>query len=266
MEKTGFTQKIGRLFRLALLVCLCCSVIPTKAQTARITLNLQNATLEQAMNEIKKQTRYLFINKDVKDLDNIKVSVNVVDELITKALDQIFTSHDIVYYIDGKSIIISNRPKTETLPVQIRGQVFDPTGNPIIGASVIVRGTTVGVSTDAEGRFTLEVPAPAASQVLEISYLGYETATVAVGARTDFSVTLRESTSEIESVVVTALGIKRQEKALSYNVQQVGAEELTTVKDANFMNSLAGKVAGVTINTSSSGVGGATKVVLRGGV
>ena len=264
MEKTGFTQKIGRLFRLALLVCLCCSVIPTKAQTARITLNLQNATLEQAMNEIKKQTRYLFINKDVKDLDNIKVSVNVVDELITKALDQIFTSHDIVYYIDGKSIIISNRPKTETLPVQIRGQVFDPTGNPIIGASVIVRGTTVGVSTDAEGRFTLEVPAPAASRYLEISYLGYETASIPVGSRTSFSVTLQESSSEIEQVVVTALGIKREEKALSYNVQQIGAEEITTVKDANFMNSLAGKVAGVTINASSSGVGGATKVVLRG--
>ena len=264
MEKTGFTQKIGRLFRLALLVCLCCSVIPTKAQTARITLNLQNATLEQAMNEIKKQTRYLFINKDVKDLDNIKVSVNVVDELITKALDQIFTSHDIVYYIDGKSIIISNRPKTETLPVQIRGQVFDPTGNPIIGASVIVRGTTVGVSTDAEGRFTLEVPAPAASQTLEVSYLGYETASIPVGSRTSFAVTLQESSSEIESVVVTALGIKREEKALSYNVQQVGAEDITTVKDANFMNSLAGKVAGVTINASSSGVGGATKVVLRG--
>ena len=264
MEKTGFTQKIGRLFRLALLVCLCCSVIPTKAQTARITLNLQNATLEQAMNEIKKQTRYLFINKDVKDLDNIKVSVNVVDELITKALDQIFTSHDIVYYIDGKSIIISNRPKTETLPIQIRGQVFDPTGNPIIGASVIVRGTTVGVSTDAEGRFTLEVPAPAASQTLEVSYLGYETASIPVGSRTSFAVTLQESSSEIESVVVTALGIKREEKALSYNVQQVGAEDITTVKDANFMNSLAGKVAGVTINASSSGVGGATKVVLRG--
>lgn len=76
MEKTGFTQKIGRLFRLTLLVCLSCSVISAKAQTARITLNLQNATLEQAMDEIKKQTRYLFINQDVKGLDNLKVSIN----------------------------------------------------------------------------------------------------------------------------------------------------------------------------------------------
>ncbi len=264
MEKTGFTQKIGRLFRLTLLVCLSCSVISAKAQTARITLNLQNATLEQAMDEIKKQTRYLFINQDVKGLDNLKVSINVVDELISKVLDGIFTPHGIAYYIDGKSIIISNRPKAESTPVRVQGRVTDASGQPVIGASVIVRGTTLGVSTDAEGRFSLEVPAPAASRYLEISYLGYETASIPVGSRTSFSVTLQESSSEIEQVVVTALGIKREEKALSYNVQQIGAEEITTVKDANFMNSLAGKVAGVTINASSSGVGGATKVVLRG--
>ena len=264
MEKTGFTQKIGRLFRLTLLVCLSCSAISAKAQTARITLNLQNATLEQAMNEIKKQTRYLFINQDVKGLDNLKVSINVVDELISKVLDGIFTPHGIAYYIDGKSIIISNRPKAESTPVRVQGRVTDASGQPVIGASVIVRGTTLGVSTDAEGRFALEVPAPAASRYLEISYLGYETASIPVGSRTSFSVTLQESSSEIEQVVVTALGIKREEKALSYNVQQIGAEEITTVKDANFMNSLAGKVAGVTINASSSGVGGATKVVLRG--
>ena len=179
-------------------------------------------------------------------------------------MDGIFTPHGIAYYIDGKSIIISNRPKAESTPVRVQGRVTDASGQPVIGASVIVRGTTLGVSTDAEGRFALEVPAPAASRYLEISYLGYETASIPVGSRTSFSVTLQESSSEIEQVVVTALGIKREEKALSYNVQQIGAEEITTVKDANFMNSLAGKVAGVTINTSSSGVGGATKVVLRG--
>lgn len=82
---------------------------------------------------------------------------------------------------------------------------------------------------------------------------------VSVGNRTSFDVTLHEAASEIEGVVVTALGIKRQEKALSYNVQQVKAEDITTVKDANFINSLTGKVAGVTINASSSGVGGASK-------
>ena len=264
MEKTGFTQKIGRLFRLALLVCLCCAVFTAKAQTARITLNLQNATLEQAMDKIKAQTRYLFINRDVEDLESRKVSINVSNELITKVLDLLFSPFDIGYDIDGRSIFIYKQQAAATRPVPVSGRVTDANGQPVIGASVIVRGTTLGVSTDTEGRFTLEVPAPAASQTLEVSYLGYETATIPVGSRTSFAVTLRESTSEIEQVVVTALGIKREEKALSYNVQQVGAEEITTVKDANFMNSLAGKVAGVTINASSSGVGGATKVVLRG--
>ncbi|KAA2691837.1 TonB-dependent receptor plug domain-containing protein, partial [Alistipes onderdonkii] len=98
----------------------------------------------------------------------------------------------------------------------------------------------------------------------EVSYLGYETLVVDVGNRTAFDLTLQESSAEIEQVVVTALGIKRSEKAVAYNVQQVKAEDLTTVKDANFINSLTGKVAGVTINTSSSGVGGASKVILRG--
>ena len=264
MEKTGFAQKNGRLFRLALLVCLSCVLFTAKAQTARITLNLQNVTLEQAMDKIKAQTRYLFINRDVEDLESRKVSINVSNELITKVLDQLFTPFDIGYDIDGRSIFIYKQQAAATRPVPVSGRVTDAKGQPVIGASVIVRGTTLGVSTDAEGRFTLEVPAPAASQTLEVSYLGYETATIPVGSRTSFAVTLRESASEIESVVVTALGIKREEKALSYNVQQVGAEEITTVKDANFMNSLAGKVAGVTINASSSGVGGATKVVLRG--
>ena len=264
MEKTGFTQKIGRLFRLALLVCLNCAVFTVQAQTARITLDLQNATLEQAMDKIKAQTWYLFINRDVEDLESRKVSINVSNELITKVLDQLFSPFDIGYDIDGRSIFIYKQQAAETQPVTVTGRVTDAKGQPVVGASVIVRGTTLGVSTDAEGRFTLEVPAPAASQALEVSYLGYETTTIPVGSRTTFAVTLRESTSEIESVVVTALGIRRQEKALSYNVQQVEASDITLVKDANFMNSLSGKVAGVTINASSSGVGGATKVVLRG--
>ena len=264
MEKTGFAQKNGRLFRLALLVCLSCVLFTARAQTARITLNLQNATLEQAMDRIKAQTRYLFINRDVEGLKSRKVSINVSNELITRVLDQLFSPFDIGYDIDGRSIFIYKQQAAAARPVPVSGRVTDASGQPIIGASVIVRGTTLGVSTDAEGRFSLEVPAPAASQALEVSYLGYETATIPVGSRTSFAVTLQESSSEIESVVVTALGIKREEKALSYNVQQVGAEEITTVKDANFMNSLSGKVAGVTINASSSGVGGATKVVLRG--
>ena len=149
-------------------------------------------------------------------------------------------------------------------PTTVKGRVVDDKGQPVIGAAVVVQGTSVGASTGTDGTFTLSVPAPASAATLEINFLGYDPVTVAVGQRTMFEITLHEAASEIESVVVTALGIKRSEKALSYNVTQVNADEINTVKDANFMNALAGKVAGLTINSSSSGIGGAAKVTLRG--
>ena len=263
MNKTRFC-KIRNLFEVILLMCLSLHIRGAQAQTARFTIHMENVSMEQVVNEIEKQSRYLFLfNKDI-DSRRIIVSVDAENQTITQILPGLFEGTGLDYTIEGMSILVTKKTDMSGDPVSVRGKVVDPQGQPIVGASVIVRGTTVGVSTDAAGRFKLEVPAPAASRVLEISYLGYETAHVAVGTRTRFDITLREAASEIEQVVVTALGIKRQEKALSYNVQQVAPSDITMVKDANFMNSLAGKVAGVTINTSSSGVGGASKVVMRG--
>ena len=245
-------------------MCLSLQIRGAQAQTARFTIHMENVPMEQVVNEIEKQSRYLFLfNKDI-DSRRIIVSVHAENQTITQILPVLFKDTELDYTIEGMSILVTKKAEASEKPVQVRGKVLDQQGLPIVGASVIVQGTTVGVSTDAQGRFELVVPAPVASRVLEISYLGYETAHVAVGSRTRFDVTLREAASEIEQVVVTALGIKRQEKALSYNVQQVAPSDITMVKDANFMNSLAGKVAGVTINTSSSGVGGASKVVMRG--
>lgn len=263
MEKTGFLQ-YRRLFRLTLLACFSFVALSVKAQTVRVSLDMKDASLEQVMDEIKKQTKYLFINQDVTDIDRHKVSIKVSEQPITEVLNQIFAPFKIGYRIERINIFIFNQPQIAANPVQVKGRVTDSNGVPIIGASVVIKGTTIGVSTDVDGTFSLQVPPPTETALLEISYLGYDPATVVVGSRTSFDIALHESASEIESVVVTALGIKRQEKALSYNVQQVEAKDITTVKDANFINSLTGKVAGVTINASSSGVGGAAKVVLRG--
>ena len=263
MNKTRFC-KIRNLFEVILLMCLSLQIRGAQAQTARFTIHLENVPMEQVVNEIEAQSRYLFLfNKDI-DSRRIIVSVNAENQTITQILPALFKDTGLDYTIEGMSILVTKKSDESENPVMVSGRVTDLKGLPIVGASVIVQGTTVGVSTDAQGRFELEVPAPAASRVLEISYLGYETTRVAVGSRTRFDVTLREAASEIEQVVVTALGIKRQEKALSYNVQQVAPSDITMVKDANFMNSLTGKVAGVTINASSSGVGGASKVVMRG--
>lgn len=144
---------------------------------------------------------------------------------------------------------------------KVTGRVVDSTGEPLIGATIMVEGTKDGTVTDIDGNFTINTTSKAK---LVISYVGYTTQTILVGDKTTIDVTLKEVANTMNEVVVTALGIKRAEKALSYNVQSVGSNELTRNKDANFVNSLNGKVAGVSIAKSASGVGGATRVIMRG--
>ena len=144
---------------------------------------------------------------------------------------------------------------------KVTGRVVDSAGEPLIGATIMVEGTKDGTVTDIDGNFTINTTSKAK---LVISYVGYTTQTILVGDKTTIDVTLKEVANTMNEVVVTALGIKRAEKALSYNVQSVGSNELTRNKDANFVNSLNGKVAGVSISKSASGVGGATRVIMRG--
>ena len=146
----------------------------------------------------------------------------------------------------------------------VSGIVLDAADHePLTGATVSVKGVTGhGALTDMDGKFTIKNIK--AGAVLVVSYIGYTTKEVAVGNLSDLTIELVSADKQLETVVVTALGIKRSQKALSYNVQEVKNDALTTVKDANFMNSLNGKVAGVNIQRSASGVGGATRVVMRG--
>ena len=173
------------------------------------------------------------------------MSLDVSAVPLTDALKQMIAGTNLTYDIRSLSIILSVKKAEQS--VIVSGQICDVGGLPIIGATVLIHGTSTGVTTDAEGRFTLTVDTPSPAS-LDISYLGYESQSLAVGSRTTFDIVLREAASEIESVVVTALGIKRSEKALSYNVQQVNSEDIIGNKDVNFINSLNGKVAGVNIN------------------
>ncbi|HTI89819.1 MAG TPA: SusC/RagA family TonB-linked outer membrane protein [Puia sp.] len=143
----------------------------------------------------------------------------------------------------------------------ISGKITAADGTAIAGVSVAVKGTRKGTATNAAGEFTIEAKK---GDVLVVSYIGYQTQEVTVSDATTLSITLQVGTSQLNEVVVTALGIQRQAKSLTYSVQKIGNDQLTTVKDASFVNSLTGKVAGVTITKSSSGIGGSTRVVLRG--
>jgi len=143
----------------------------------------------------------------------------------------------------------------------VSGVVKDETGSPLPGVSVSIKGTTKGTRTDGNGAFTLNV---APGDVLVFSYVGYVKKEVTVGSQTEYVISLDPNPNSLNEVVVTALGVKKSEKSLVYANQVVSGDQLTAVKTDNLMNSLNGKVAGVDISPSSSGVGGSVKVILRG--
>ena len=144
----------------------------------------------------------------------------------------------------------------------VRGTVTDAEGAPLIGAGVTVEGVQgVGTITDLDGRYLLSLPGGAT--VLRFSYIGLEDVVVPIQGREVIDIVMETQATVLDGVVVTALGIRRAERAVSYNVQKVDDNAFVT-KDANLVNSLSGRIAGVQVNASSAGIGGETKVVMRG--
>lgn len=146
--------------------------------------------------------------------------------------------------------------------IAVSGTVKDKNGEPLIGVSVVEKGTTNGMITDLDGNFGLSVSSPEA--VLEFSYVGYNPVSVKVGDRTFFAIEMGESAQNLDEVVVTALGIKREKKMLGYAVQDIKADKLNTTGDPSVIGALSGKVAGLQMNTAGTGLSGSTKITLRG--
>ena len=232
-----------------------------KAQDVRVSLDMKDVALEKVLGSIESQTRYLFspaADVNVKQIVTIQVS----NAELREVLSQLRVQTGLDFSVENATIYIT-KPKLPSSRT-VHGKVIDVTALPVPGVSVFIKGTTIGTTTDLDGLFSLTVPGDLLGGRLVFSSIGYSDVEISIGNRRTFDVTLQESAVELEATVVTALGIRRDQKALSYNVQEVKSDQVTTVKDANFINSLSGKVAGVTINASSSGVGGASKVVLRG--
>ena len=142
----------------------------------------------------------------------------------------------------------------------VTGKVTDDSGIPLLGANVVVKGTTRGVQTDFDGNYSIEV---AQGEVLVFSFLGMQTKELTVGMNTEWDVILEPNASELQEVVITALGIEREKKSLGYATQEVDGSEVSDVPTVNFMNSLSGKVAGLKIKSSGT-MGGSTDIIIRG--
>lgn len=144
----------------------------------------------------------------------------------------------------------------------LKGRVIDATGEPAVGAYVIVVGTSTGTTTKLNGSFTLKNVKPGAS--IKVSLIGYKSQTVKWDGSSELNFTLEEETSNLNEVVVTAMGITRKASSLTYSTQMLRSDELMKVQDPNLVNSIEGKISGVTITPSAGGAGGASKITLRG--
>lgn len=226
----------------------------------KVSFNGGQPTLKQVFEKIEQVSKYKVAYNGT-GLDVSKKVTLTPNADVMEALTEALKGTNCTYTVKDNYIVVTraNQSKTSKATKKVSGQVLDQQGEPVIGATVQVPGTSIGASTDIDGNFTLNVPEGSS---VRISYVGYQPQVVK--ASDNISVTLQENKQVLDEVVVTALGIKKEAKALSYNVQQIKGSAITDVKDANFMNALAGKVAGVEINSSSSGIGGGAKVVMRG--
>ena len=145
---------------------------------------------------------------------------------------------------------------------EIKGTVIDHEGEPVIGASVIIKGTKAAAATDIDGNYVLRTTE--ANPVLQFSYVGCKTIEVAAKGKSVIDVTLEPSSESLEEVVVTALGIKRQTKALGYSVQDIKGDMLTEARENNILNSLGGRIAGLQVSGSGSGSAGSSRIIIRG--
>lgn len=264
MESKHSLRK-SKLFR-ALLILLLIAV-PVQWAAAQLTLSTPRTTLGTVIKQIQSQSKYQFFYND--KLSTVTVEpLKVKDASLEQVLNTLLKNKDISYKIEENIIYLSEKENSNSLQQQsgkertITGQVVDAKGEPLIGVSILVKGTTDGAITGLDGNY--KIMTKSNNPVIVYSYIGYKTQEIPLKGQTTINITMMDDTQVIDEVVVTALGIKRSEKALSYNVTQVDAESALAVKDANFINSLNGKVAGLNINSSSSGIGGASKVVMRG--
>lgn len=224
---------------------------PGYSQTTRFDLNMKNKTLESVFNEIENNSEYSVILKSNEVNLREKVSIHVYQQTVEIILNQVLKNQGLRYEIKDKHIIIfkpeTGKAVSQQTPKVIIGTVVDETGQPVIGANVVEKGTTNGSITDMDGKFSISVSDGA---VLDVSYIGYLTTSITVKDKTVLNVVLKEDTQKLNEVVVIGFGTQKKVN-LTGSVSSVSAEDLAERPQPNVQNMLQGKVAGMQIVTNT---------------
>jgi len=243
-------------FAIALFVMLFSQSIQNKAlsQNTALTLNMKNVTIESVLNTIETKTQYRFLyNKELVDVSQ-KISISLNNAEINASLNEIFKGTGITYTINGKQIVLNKQDAKS-----VTGTVTDENGEPIIGASVLVKDTKKGTITNYEGSFSLDTDA---NVVLVISYIGYTSKEIKLNGQSHINVKLEEDTQNLDEVVVVGYGTQRK-KDLTSSIATIGAAEIANQTVSNAMSSIQGRLAGVQI-TNSGSPGSTPSIVIRG--
>ena len=242
-------------------------MISSLAMSAQISLTLENKSTRDVIREIEIVSEYrFFYNEDLQGLDQ-KISINTSDANIQTVLNEIQRQTSIRYVIKEDNQIVlsagvkSNKTQQVVDKRVIKGTVVDATGAPIIGANIVVKGTTTGTITDMDGKFSLEVPAGA---VLEVTYIGYTNQEIKVGNQKTLSIAMKEDSQALDEVVVVGYGTTSKRKTTSA-VSTVNSEELAKAPVPNVTQGLAGRAAGLIVTQSGGGVDSKAKISIRGG-
>ena len=273
MGNTPVRYRIARAWLFLLAIGL---HVAAKAVSQTVSLSGKDLSVLQIFDAVKKQTNYsIFYDKDLLSGArpvSIKATNMPVNEFLIAALkDQPFE-----FYIENQTIflrkklvqeaaVISSREQ-KTIPPQpspppITGIVIGPDGKPLVGANIMLKGTKKGTTTDNEGKFSIDATA---GRTLVISSVGYASQEISVGARSAFEIRLVYEDKSLNTVMITALGITRSVKSLTYSAQEVKGDNLSKAKETNVITALQGKVAGVTITQNATGPGSDAKVLIRG--
>lgn len=271
-KKRGFFAPGTRMYliflkmRLSVLLLLC-SILGSWAsqsysQTTKLSLKINNARIEEFLKHIEDQSGYRFFYSGNIDVDR-RISGSFENQEIDEVLDEALKGTGIGYEVKGRQVILSVSPMVQPGQQQwtVSGKVTDVSGGIIPGVSVAVKGTSRGTITNADGEYALKEVS--AKNVLVFSFVGMKSVEVNVGNQQVINIVLEEESFGVGEVVVTALGIAREKKGLGYAVQEIKGDELNVARETNFVNSLTGKVAGVSI-VSGAAVGSSSKITIRG--
>lgn len=241
--------------KLTTIFLVACLQIGAKGSTQTVTLSEKKAPLQKIFRQIHKQTGYQFFYED-ELLDQAgRISITVKDAALEKVLALCFKDIPVTYSVSNKAITVKAKKEAAAnrvsppAAIDIQGRVTDENNMPLAGASVKLKGTSMGTSTDADGSFSLQLPSDGG--VLVISYVGYQTTEITVSKAGSIAVRLKQAEDKIDEVVVTALGIKREEKALGYATQRVGGEKVQMVKGVDVATSLTGQASGLVVKNST---------------